>query len=234
VPLLVSYRFLRNIARFLPGLILLVAFAFLLIPDSGCGKGIFPEVTPTTTATTVPTSTIIGSSSPTATATAGAIGQPFSMTGTGTELNAAFGTCSGMGCASSHGSCTCLTFSGTLDGTLIGKSNWDAGITVNLDDCENTGTPSGFCCVGDGKLTITSSASGPANTIGMSITGAICENPEASEDLSLGGNFKILPSLSGGKFANSNGTGRINAFAASSNGTTYLDGSGAIQSSSPL
>ena len=211
---------------------MVLAFGFLVIPNSGCGHGIFPEVTPTTSATTIPTSTIV-TASPSATATAGSTVEPFSMTGTGTELNAAFGTCSGMGCASSHGSCTCLTFSGTLDGSFIGKSNWSAGITVNLDDCKNTGTPSGFCCVGDGLLTITSAAA-TANTIGMSIAGAICENPEASEDLSLGGNYKILPSASAGKFAQSTGTGNINAFIASSNSDTYLDANGAIQLTSPF
>jgi hypothetical protein len=211
---------------------MMAVFAFLLVPESGCGHGIFPEVSPSATATIVPTFTI--TSSPSATPTAVSALRPFSMIGSGTQSSPGIGTCSGQTCNATGHACTCLKFSGTLEASLIGQSQWDASVTVNSADCENTGTPSGFCCIGDGVLNLTSGTGSAANMIGMTITASVCDNPDASNDLSLAGNFKILPSSSAGKFAHAAGTGRINAFSASSNGATYINASGTIQLSSPL
>src|ERR1022692_4579322 len=65
----------------------------------------------------------------------------FSMLGTGTGATPTDGTCSGAVCNASSGGCLCLTFQGKLiNATQIGNATWKASVTVNIDDCTNTGT----------------------------------------------------------------------------------------------
>ena len=66
----------------------------------------------------------------------------------------------------------------------MGKATWNSTVTVNVDDCINTGTTDaqggGFCCFAGGPL----SASSGANTLAMSFTGLLCEDPNAGIDRS--------------------------------------------------
>jgi hypothetical protein len=227
---------IARMARFLP-ILVMVGFTLMMVPNSGCGKGIFPEVTPTITATTVPTITATATAStptstaPTATATPHGANEQFSMRGSGIEATPTVGTCNGSGCGGSSKHCECLTFSGTLLSTVIGDSNWTANVTVNEDDCTATGTSAGFCCIGDGTFNATNGTGKSANALALSFTGNICEDANASLDSSLQAPFEILTSTSGGKFANSNGTGQINIF---TNGTNaYLTALGQIQLGKP-
>jgi hypothetical protein len=160
----------------------------------------------------------------------------FSMRGTATASDPADGTCSGGTCTASSGDCECIMFQGSLTATEIGNSTWTGGVTVNTDDCTNTGTTTsqggGFCCFGDGTLTATATSSS-SNALAMSFTGNICDDPNASDDLSVQAGYIIVTDSSSGKFKNSAGTGQINLFLASDN-TTYLAGNGVLQVISPF
>lgn len=208
------------IARFLP-ILTMGLFTLTMLPNSGCGNGIFPEVTPTTTTTTVRTPTITATattptataSTPTSTASPPPLGKAFSMRGSGTPSTPTVGTCSGVGCGASAKHCECFQFTGTLLSTVIGSSNWSASITVNEDDCTATGTSGGICCNGDGLLSATNGTGNPpANALELSVTGPFCTDPNADDpgDFSLEANFDVVSSTSSGKFVNSTGTGQIN------------------------
>jgi len=226
-------RTVARLSRLLP-ILVMGAFTFLVLPNSGCGQGIFPEVTGS--ATTTATSTSL--STPTSTPSPGPVLQTFSMMGSGTAVSLNDGTCSHGGCASSRGSCLCLKLEGSLNASLIGKASWTAAITINFDDCPSTGTASGFCCIGDGLLTATAKQGKTMNIMTMSINGDVCDDPATSDaagdDISVQANFKILPASSAGKFAQSIGTGRFNAFQDAATGDTYVNGNGAIQLVSPF
>ncbi len=236
-------RTLSMMARFLP-ILTMVAFTFMMLPSSGCGNGIFPEVSASATTTTVRTATLTAtattptatastptSTAPTATATPHGANEQFSMRGSGPAAAPTVGTCNGSGCGGSARHCECLKFSGTLLSTVVGNSNWDASVTVNEDDCTTTGTSKGFCCVGDGTFEATSGTGKTMNALVFSFTGPICEDQNASLDTSLQGSFEILTSMSIGKFTNSTGTGQVNIL---SNGTdAYLTALGQIQLGKP-
>lgn len=235
---MLSRKSVARLSRLLP-IFVMGAFTFLILPNSGCGKGIFPEVTGS--ATTTATGTSIGT--PSSTPSPGPAVQPFSMIGSGTAVSLNDGTCTGGGCASSRGSCLCLTLEGSLNASLIGKASWTAAITINFDDCPSTGTASGVCCIGDGLLTATAKQGKTTNILTMSITGDVCDDPATTEpvagggvgdDISVAANFKILPTANAGKFTHSVGTGRFNAFQDAATGDTYVNGNGAIQLVSPF
>ena len=156
----------------------------------------------------------------------------FSMQGISHEAGMTDGTCGGTQCMASLGDCVCLTFQGTLAGTLIGKADWTAGVTVNIDDCTNTGTAGGFCCAGDGTFSATDGAKSP-DTLAMSFAGTVCDDPNAKDDFSASGTFIILPS-STGKFVQSAGTGQLNLYSPAAGTTSYVAGDGLIQLVSPL
>jgi hypothetical protein len=158
----------------------------------------------------------------------------FEMRGSGTETGDNPGTCGGATCDATNGNCECLTFKGTLNATQVGNAPWTASLTVNLDDCTNTGTPGGFCCTGDGLLSATTGTGGSANTLGMSLTGPVCVDPNAALDVNIQGGFIILPAQSSGKFKNSTGTGQLDAYMAAADGTTYISGRGVLQVVSPF
>ncbi len=162
----------------------------------------------------------------------------FSLRGSGAETpNSITGTCSGAPCDASKGDCQCITYAGTLNATDVGNATWNASVTVNLDDCTNTGTedPSngGFCCYGDGTLNATTGSGGSASTLALSFTGPICNDPNADDDTSIQGGFIIVTSDSTGKFQHSAGTGEVNFFEAADT-ITYLVGNGLIQLTSPF
>ncbi len=164
----------------------------------------------------------------------------FTMGGSGTETESD-GACNGVTCQASEGNCECLIFVGTLTATQLGKASWDASITVNLDDCFNTGTMDGFCCFGDGVLSATSGSGNTQSTLGMSYTGPICVDPNSSSDpttldISIQGGFIILPAASSGKYDHATGTGQLDAYvnAADPDGATYLSGRGVLQVDSPF
>lgn len=162
----------------------------------------------------------------------------FSMRGSGAETpNSISGTCSGAPCNASNDDCACLTYAGTLNATDVGNANWSASVTVNLNDCTNTGTSTtsggGFCCYGDGTLNATTGSGNSASTLAMSFTGPVCNDPNASDDTSIQGGFIIVTSDSTGKFLHSAGTGEVNFFEATDM-TTYLAGNGVIQLVSPF
>jgi hypothetical protein len=119
----------------------------------------------------------------------------------------------------------------------VGNASWSAAVTVNLNDCTNTGTSTsgggGFCCYGDGTLMATTGTGSSASTLAMSFTGPVCNDPNASDDTSIQGGFIILTSDSTGKFKHSAGTGEVNIFEATDM-TTYLAGNGVIQLTSPF
>ena len=229
-------------ARFLP-ILTMVGFTLSMVPNSGCGKGIFPEVTGSATATTVPTTTTTATATtptatattPTSTATAQlAPAKAFSMRGSGTQATPIVGTCSGAGCGGSTKHCECLQFTGTLLSTEVGNSNWTANITVNEDDCTSTGTSGGLCCVGDGTFDATSSTGKAVSDLSFSVTGPICMDPNTSSDpltldSSLAANFEVLNSTSTGKFKDAVGTGQINIFTDVATGNSYLAVLGELQ-----
>jgi len=157
----------------------------------------------------------------------------FSMRGSGTQTSMTTGTCSGAVCDASSGNCTCLNLQGMLNATQVGNASFTAGVTLNSDDCTNTGTTGGFCCYSDGTLTATAGSGSSASMLGMTFTGLVCADPNASLDTSIQGGFIIVPADSSGKFATSTGTGQIDAYVAADN-TTYLSGRGMIQVMSPF
>ncbi len=209
-------------AKILPRILPLLAVAALIfatIPNSGCGKGVFQEVTPTTTATAA---TATPSSTPTQ-----ALTESFTMRGSGDETGSNGGTCSGQTCSASGGTCECLKFTGTLSSALVGNATWTASLTVNLDDCTNTGTPGGFCCTGDSLLSTSGGKATAPDVLALSFTGPVCADP-ASGDVSFWGAFIVLPASSSGKFANAVGTGQINLFTEASSVAAYLTSQGDI------
>jgi hypothetical protein len=171
-------------------------------------------------------------------ATKGSALQIFSLRGTGTQNSSVgVGTCSGATCSASSGDCECLMFQGNLNATVVGNATWTAGITVNVDDCTNTGTPGpdasnpAFCCFGDGVLDATTIGKSPS-ILELSFTGPVCLDPGANDDTSSQGGFIIVTANSTGKFAQTAGTGQINFFVAD-DFTAYLSGNGVIQLTSP-
>jgi hypothetical protein len=172
-------------------------------------------------------------------ATKGSPLQEFTLRGTGTQnASVGTGTCSGAICNASHGDCECLNFQGSLNTSQLGNATWTAGITVNVDDCTNTGTPGpdasspAFCCFGDGILDATTTGKSPS-ILELSFTGPVCADPNSDDDLSVLGGYIIVTSDSTGKFAHSAGTGEVNLFVAEDL-TTYLAGNGVFQLTSPF
>jgi hypothetical protein len=202
-------------ARFLP-ILAMVVLTFAILPNAGCGKGIFTEATVSPTATRLPTAV------PSATPSSVPLGQAFSMRGSSSQTSAIAGTCSGQTCNASQGNCECISFQGTLLSTVMGTLNWTANVTVNLDDCSNTGTAGGNCCFSDGLFSATSGSGASASVLAAAISGPECIDSGASAAASLEANFAVLPASSTGKFANSTGTGQFNLFANSSDGSGYL------------
>jgi hypothetical protein len=157
----------------------------------------------------------------------------FSMLGTATST-VDDGPCPGVtSCNSSNDGCNCLTFQGSLNGTQVGNATWTAMVTINTDDCPNTGTTTaqgdGFCCYAGGPI----NASSGSNTLAMSFSGLVCQDPNAALQLSVQGGFIIFSGA--GKFANSAGTGQLNMSVADDDaGSTYLVGNGVLQVVSPL
>jgi hypothetical protein len=165
----------------------------------------------------------------------------FSMIGSGVAMDAIDGTCSGATCDASAGDCECIVIEGTLDATQVGKVPYTANVTVNLDDCINTGTTTpqanGFCCFGDGLL-VTSPPNGKSSdALGMSFTGPVCSDPNSPPvdggDTSVQGGFIVSKDNSSGKFANSGGAGQLNILV-DVNNNTYLSGNGVLQVVSPF
>jgi hypothetical protein len=165
--------------------------------------------------------------------------QEFILRGTGTQnASVGDGTCSGATCNASNGDCECLQFQGSLNASQLGNATWTAGITVNVDDCIDTGTPGpdasnpAFCCFGDGVLDATTTGNS-SSTLELSFTGPVCTDPNANDDLSVLGGYIIVTADSSGKYAHSAGTGEVNFFVADDL-TTYLAGSGSFQLTSPF
>jgi len=161
----------------------------------------------------------------------------FTLHGTGTNSAVNDGTCSGKVCTASMADCQCLVFSGNLNATQLGNASWTAGITVNTDDCTNTGTSGpedvpGFCCFGDGVLDATTGGKSPS-TLELSFTGPVCLDPNANLDTNVQGGFIVVTGNSTGKYANSAGTGQLNLFVADDD-TTYVSGNGVLQVVSPF
>jgi hypothetical protein len=160
----------------------------------------------------------------------------FSMLGSGTAQDPVDGTCSGATCDASAGDCECIQIAGSLNGTDVGTAPFNASVTVNVDDCTNTGTSTsmagGFCCFGDGVLaTVPGNGSSPSN-LGMSFTATVCNDPNANAstggDESVQGGFIILSADSSGKFASSAGAGQINLIVDTSD-NVLLSGNGVLQ-----
>jgi hypothetical protein len=211
------------LVRLLPALTM-AALTFALLPDSGCGHGIFPEVTTSATATTAPTT------NPSSSATASAVptSRSIEMRGSGSETSPPQPrTCSGQTCGASLGNCECVEFSGKLISTVVGNSSWTADFTINLDDCTNTGTTGGLCCIGDGVLNATSGTGTSASVLSLSVTGPLCIDPDSSAS-SLEANYEVLGPTSSGKFANAAGTGQFNIYS-DTKGNAYLAALGEIQ-----
>lgn len=160
----------------------------------------------------------------------------FSMLGSATSTLDTTAPCPGVTCNGSSGTqagCNCLTLQGSLTGTQIGKATWTSTVTINTDDCINTGTTDaqggGFCCFSGGPL----SASNGTNTLAMSFTGLLCEDPNAGDQFGIQGGFIIGAGT--GKYANSAGTGQLDmSVGDDTNGTTYLSGNGVLQVVSPF
>jgi hypothetical protein len=211
------------VTRLLPAL-MMAGLGFALASNSGCRSGgIFPEITATATATTVPT---LGPSA-SATASPAAATRSIELRGSGSETTSHAGTCSGQTCGGSLHDCECVEFSGKLISTLVGSASWTADITINIDDCTNTGTAGGFCCNGDGVLNATSGSGAAESVLSLSVTGPLCTDPVASAS-SLESNYSVLGGTSSGKFANAAGTGQFNIYSDSS-GNAYLAALGEIQ-----
>jgi hypothetical protein len=222
--------------RLLP-LLMVMTFILGILPNSGCGKSIFPAATTSATATNTGTATASPSSSASSTPTTVPIGSPFEMRGSGAQASPTPGTCSGQACAATQGNCECLQFSGSLLSTVVGNSNWTASLTVNLDDCTGTGTFFGICCVGDGLFRAINTAGRSAGVLDLSFTGQYCVDPNSSPSIlllgsSLQASFTILNSVSSGRFLNSTGTGQIN-ISSDANGNAYLATEGEIQLVAP-
>jgi hypothetical protein len=177
-----------------------------------------------------------GAAQPDATATKTSPLEAFSVLGSGTLISSNDVTCSNAACASSGGDCQCLKYQGTLSSKPFGTGTWTAGVTVNIDDCTNTGTPNGFCCIGDGMLTATDESKTP-NTLTLSITGSVCADPNASTDVGVSATYIIVPSATG-KYAHTTGTGQLNLYSVDPsvdpNQPAYLSGEGTIQLDSPF
>ena len=216
----VGRRIVALLARFLP-VLAIGAMTFGLAPSSGCGKGVFQEVSSSATP-----SSSTQTASPSSTATQ-ALASPLSLRGSGTQTDSTDGTCSGQACSST--TCECLTFSGSLSSTLLGNSDWTASLTVNLDECTNTGTMDQFCCNGDTLLSISNGKASAPNKLVLSFTGPACVDP-ASSNLSFWGDFIVLSGSSSGKFAGAIGTGQINLFSGLTDNTppAYLTAQGDI------
>ena len=157
----------------------------------------------------------------------------FSMLGSATSTLDDTAACPGVTCNGSSGGCNCLSFQGSLTGTQIGKATWTSTVTINTDDCINTGTTDaqggGFCCFAGGPL----SALSGTNTLAMSFTGLVCVDPNAGDQFSVQGGFII--GAGAGKYVNSAGTGQLDMSVGNdTNGTTYLSGNGVLQVVSPF
>src|ERR1700733_1900630 len=160
-------RITSTIMRLLPTL-LMVGFGLALASNSGCRSGgIFPKITDTPTATAIPT---LGPSS-SATASPVPATRTIEMRGSSAQTGSHSGTCSGQTCGGSAQNCECLELGGNLISTITGSSTWTANITINLDDCTNTGTAGGFCCNGVGVLNATSGPGASAIVLSLSVTG---------------------------------------------------------------
>ena len=165
----------------------------------------------------------------------------FDMLGSGTAMDPIAGTCSGAACDASGGECNCIEFQGSLNATQVGSVPFTANVTINIDDCVNTGTTTsmagGFCCYGDGVLMTTPANNKSASTLGMSFTGPVCNDPNADAssggDTSIQGGFIILGADSSGKFAQSAGVGQMNIVVTTSN-NVLLSGNGLLQVVSPF
>ncbi|HVN28538.1 MAG TPA: hypothetical protein VMT64_08640 [Candidatus Binataceae bacterium] len=205
--------------RFLP-VVAMAAFAFAMMPQAGCGKGVFNEVTS-------PTPTPFPTTVPSATPTAAPIGTIFTMRGSSTQTGSEGGTCSGATCAGTGGNCQCTKFAG-IALSSEGNLTWTADVTVFLDDCITTGYAGGFCCNGDGTFTATQGSGASASTLMMSFTGPDCIDVTNLYATSVSGTFAIAPGTSTGKFANSTGTGHFNMSSRASDGAGYIYGLGQI------
>ncbi len=169
---------------------------------------------------------------PAATATPSAL-LTYSMLGNGTSILDDTEACPGVTCNASNGECNCLTFAGNLTGTQIGKATWTSTVTINTDDCTNTGTTDsqggGFCCFAGGPMSLASGT----NTLAMSFTGLLCDDPNAGDQFAVQGGFII--NAGAGKFVNSAGTGQLDmSVGTDTAGTTYLSGNGVLQIVSPF
>jgi len=218
-----------TMVRFLP-IVAMVALGFAMMPEAGCGHGVFPEVSTAGSAT--PTPVPVPTTVPSATPTAAPIGTTFNMRGSSTQTGAHAGTCSGATCLGPRGRCECTTFEGTASSSL-GTLHWTADVTVTTDDCPSTGNLGGLCCTGDGTFTATSGSGKSASNLVLAFTGPDCIDTTNSFASSLEANFTVLPASSmsassTGKFANSTGTGQFNLFSASSNGSGYVFALGQI------
>lgn len=191
-----------KLARLLP-ILVIGAMTFGLAPSSGCGGGFFPQVSSSATP-----SSSTQTATPSSTATQ-ALNSSLSLRGSGTQTDVTDGTCAGGTCSST--TCQCLKFTGSLSSALLGNADWTAGLTVNLDECTNTGTADQFCCTGDTLLTISNGTTSAPNVLALSFTGPACVDPNSS-NVSFWGDFIVLSSSSSGKFANAVGTGQINLF----------------------
>ena len=166
---------------------------------------------------------------------------PFSMLGTGTAADPTDGTCSGATCDASGGQCICIQIQGNLNATQVGNAPFTASVTVNINDCTNTGTSTsmngGFCCFGDGVLSATTGSGKSVSTLAMSFTGPVCNDPNADAgnggDTNVQGGFIILAASSSGKFQQSGGAGQINLLVTTAN-NVYLAGNGVLQVVSPF
>ena len=124
--------------------------------------------------------------------------QEFILRGSGTQNSSVGdGTCSGAACNASNGDCECLQFQGSLNASQLGNATWTAGITVNVDDCVNTGTPgpdpSQSCFLllwrrGARRHHHRQFSQHP----GVSFTGPVCADPNANDDLSVLGGYIIV------------------------------------------
>jgi len=204
-------------ARLIPFL-MMAGLSLVLLPNSGCHGGVFPEVTVTATLT----ATVV----PTATASPLATSRSLELRGSGTQTGMHSGTCSGQTCGGTSGGCDCLLFSGNLISTVVGNSTWSANVTINTDDCTSTGTSGGFCCNGDGVLNSAGGNGASASVLSIAIIGPICMDPEATV-MSLEANFSVLGAMSSGRFANAAGTGQFNIYSDSS-GNAYLAALGEV------
>ena len=207
--------------RFLPALAM-VAFAFAMMPQAGCGHGVFPEITSSATPTGVPTASSSASPTP------ATLGTTFNMRGTLEQTDLLSGTCSGATCLASAGECECMIYGGKVSSS-VGILQWTADVTLNIDDCFSTGNLGGSCCTADGTFTGSSGSGKSAGILALDFTGTDCIDTTNAFASSLTGNFSVSPDSSTGKFANSTGTGQFNLFSTSTaTGAGYISGLGQI------